>query len=152
MKNWAKWSLFLAFGLEVMELTATIPKNKTLSEWIQNISETVPLKPWSCCFLAHLSTKCSRWAIVVSQCPLSNLLHQQIAKMVPIGNPRGMPWWPSWKSIFMPQPSKKLEGHIAYRLFVRPSVRSSRFLMHSITLKPWKLLFWNFIYGFLMKK
>ena len=35
---------------------------------------------------------------------------------------------------------------------VRPSVRSSRFLMHSITLKPWMLLFWNFIYGFLMKK
>ena len=35
---------------------------------------------------------------------------------------------------------------------IRPSVRSSRFLMHSITLKPWMLLFWNFIYGFLMKK
>ena len=35
---------------------------------------------------------------------------------------------------------------------VRLSVRSSRFLMHSITLKPWMLLFWNFIYGFLMKK
>ena len=28
----------------------------------------------------------------------------------------------------------------------------SRFLMHSITLKPWMLLFWNFIHGFLMKK
>ena len=35
---------------------------------------------------------------------------------------------------------------------VRPSVRSSRFLMHNITLKLWMLLFWNFIYGFLMKK
>ena len=35
---------------------------------------------------------------------------------------------------------------------VHPSVRSSRFLMHRITLKPWMLLFWNFIYGFLMKK
>ena len=48
------------------------------------------------------------------------------------------------KWIFMPPTSKKLEGHIASGLFVRPSVlpsvrpsvRSSRFLMHSITLKP----------------
>ena len=40
----------------------------------------------------------------------------------------------------MPPTSKKLERHIASGLFiclsVRPSVRSSRFLMHSITLKP----------------
>ena len=35
---------------------------------------------------------------------------------------------------------------------VRPSVHSSRFLMHSITLEPGTLLFWNIIYGFLMKK
>ena len=35
---------------------------------------------------------------------------------------------------------------------VRPSVCLSRFLMHSITLEPWMLLFWNFLYGFLMKK
>ena len=35
---------------------------------------------------------------------------------------------------------------------VHPSVRSSYFLMHSITLEPWMLLFWNFLYGFLMKK
>ena len=25
-------------------------------------------------------------------------------------------------------------------------------LMHSMTLEPWMLLFWNFLYGFLMKK
>ena len=43
-------------------------------------------------------------------------------------------------------------GHIASGSSVRPSVRSSRFLMNSITLEPWMLLFWNFIYGFLMKK
>ena len=54
--------------------------------------------------------------------------------------------------VIMPPTSKKLEGHIASGLFVRPSVRSSRFLMHSITLEPWKLLFWNFLYEFLMKK
>ena len=45
--------------------------------------------------------------------------------------------------IFMPPTSKKLDGHIASGLFVRPSfrpsVRSSRFLMHSITLE---LLIW----------
>ena len=35
---------------------------------------------------------------------------------------------------------------------IRLSVRSSRFLMHSITLESWMLLFWNFLYGFLMKK
>ena len=34
----------------------------------------------------------------------------------------------------------------------RPSVRSSRFLVHSITLEPWMLPFWNFLYVFLMKK
>ena len=37
---------------------------------------------------------------------------------------------------FMPPTSLKLEGHIASGLFVRPSVRSSRFLVHSITLEP----------------
>ena len=44
------------------------------------------------------------------------------------------------KAVFMPPTSKKLEEHIASGLFVRPSfrpsVRSSRFLMHSITLEP----------------
>ena len=35
---------------------------------------------------------------------------------------------------------------------VRPSVSSSCFLMHSITLELWMLLFWNLLYGFFMKK
>ena len=72
-------------------------------------------------FLAHLSRKCSWWAIVVSQCPSwviccpsipPTLMGQftrylvgsigvtctsKIAKIVPIENPR---WPPSWKSIF----------------------------------------------------
>ena len=51
--------------------------------------------------------------------------------------------------VFMPPTSKKLEGHIASRAFVRPFVHSSvrlfihlsRFLMHSITLEPCMLLF-----------
>ena len=38
--------------------------------------------------------------------------------------------------VFMPPTSKKLGGHIASGLFVRPSVRSSHFLMHSVTLEP----------------
>ena len=44
--------------------------------------------------------------------------------------------------LYMNPTSKKLEGHIASGLLsvvhpsVRPSARSSRFLMHSITLKP----------------
>ena len=65
--------------------------------------------------------------------------------------------------VFMPPTSKKLGGggggagggggggHIASGLFVRPSIRQV-FFMHSITLKPWMLLLWNFFYGFLMKK
>ena len=48
--------------------------------------------------------------------------------------------------IFMP-PTSKLKGHIASGVFVR----SSRFLMHSIILEPRMLLFWNFLYGFLMR-
>ena len=63
-------------------------------------------------------------------------------------------------TIFMPPTSKKLEGHIASGTFVRAcvracvraSVRALRFLMHSITSKPYMLGFWNFIYGFFMKK
>ena len=81
-------------------------------------------------YLAHLSTKCSWWAILVSQCPscvvrraastialkaYSSYLGQltwylvgsigvtcrsEIAKIVHIGNPRWPPWSPSWKSIF----------------------------------------------------
>ena len=76
--------------------------------------------------LYYLSTKCSWWAIVVSQCPSCVVQRQQllkkptpptplgqltwylvrsigvtcrskIAKIVPIRNPR---WPPSWKSIF----------------------------------------------------
>ena len=76
--------------------------------------------------LAHLSKKCSRWAIVIGQCLWCVMQHQQfalkafssytpgsltpnlvwsirmiyrskIAKIVPIGNPR---WPPSWKWIF----------------------------------------------------
>ena len=81
-------------------------------------------------FLAHLSKKCSWWAIVIGQCP-SSVVHRssaialkaytsyilgpmdsklvgsigvtfrsKIAKIVPIGNPRWPPWPPSWKSIF----------------------------------------------------
>ena len=42
---------------------------------------------------------------------------------------------------FMPPTAKKLEGHVASGAFVHPSVRSSRFLMHSITLEPCMLLF-----------
>ena len=41
----------------------------------------------------------------------------------------------------MPPTYKKLEGHIASRVFVHPSVHSSRFLMHNITLEPCMLLF-----------
>ena len=41
-----------------------------------------------------------------------------------------------FQTLFMPPTSKKLEGHIASGLFVRPSVHPSRFLMHSITLEP----------------
>ena len=36
--------------------------------------------------------------------------------------------------------------------FVHPCVRVLRFLMHSITSEPCMQGFWNFIYGFLMKK
>ena len=35
---------------------------------------------------------------------------------------------------------------------VRPCVRPLQFLMHSITSEPCMLGFWNFIYGFFMKK
>ena len=47
---------------------------------------------------------------------------------------------------------EKLEGHIASGAFIHPSIHSSRLLMHDITLETWMLLFWNFLYGFLMKK
>ena len=43
--------------------------------------------------------------------------------------------------IFMPPTSKKLEGHIASGMFVRPSVRPLHFLMHSITSEPCMLGF-----------
>ena len=44
------------------------------------------------------------------------------------------------------------EVWVAYCFWgIRPSIRSSRFLMHSITLEPCMLLFWNFFYGFLIK-
>ena len=85
--------------------------------------------PMGLLFLAHLSTKCSWWAIVVSQCPSSVVRRQQlllkptpptplgqltwylvgcigvtcrskISKIVLIGNPRWPPWPPSWKYIF----------------------------------------------------
>ena len=44
------------------------------------------------------------------------------------------------------------EVWVAYCFWgIRPSIRSSRFYMHSITLEPCMLLFWNFSYGFLIK-
>ena len=49
----------------------------------------------------------------------------------------------------MPTTWKKLEGHIASGAFVHPFIRSSRFLMHSITLEPCMLLF--FLYGLVKK-
>ena len=56
---------------------------------------------------------------------------------------------------YAPNFFSKLGGHIAsgllVRSFVRLFVRSSRFLVQSITLEPDMLMFWNFIYGFLMK-
>ena len=61
--------------------------------------------------------------------------------------------------IFMPPTSKKLEGHPQLQrswrgilLLGHSSICSSHFLMHSITLEQCMLLFWNFLYGFLMKK
>ena len=62
-----------------------------------------------------------------------------------------------WLTFLCPQLQRSWRGILllgcsSVRPSVRPFVRSSRFLMHSITLKPWMLLFWNFIYGFLMKK
>ena len=57
--------------------------------------------------------------------------------------------------VIMP-PTSKLEGHIASGTFVRACirlfVRPLCFLMHSITSEPCMLGFWNFIYGFFMKK
>ena len=58
-------------------------------------------------------------------------------------------------SLFLPPTLKKLEGHIASGAFVYPSfcrfVCSSRILMHSIPWELSKLLFRNFLYGFLIK-
>ena len=51
----------------------------------------------------------------------------------------------SWRGIL-------LLGRLCVRASVRPCVRPLRFLMHSITSKPYMLGFWNFIYGFFMKK
>ena len=53
--------------------------------------------------------------------------------------------------MFMPPSSKKLEGHITSG-GVRPSVRLSRYFMHSITWEPCMLLFWNFLYDSSWKK
>ena len=61
------------------------------------------------------------------------------------------------KHFIMHPTSKKLEGSwrgilLLGRLCVRPCVLQLRFLMHNITFEPCMLGFWNFIYGFLMKK
>ena len=51
----------------------------------------------------------------------------------------------SWRGIL-------LLGRLCVRASIRPCVRPLHFLVHSITSEPCMLGFWNFIYGFFMKK
>ena len=116
-----------------------------LNSWISNQNSI---------HLAYIWYTASYWRCSSSKIICSTMSSSPLPTL-PTPNPSGIILMVIYK-LFMPPTSKKLEGHIASGLFVRPSVRpsvrSSCFLMHSITLKPWMLLFWNFIYGFLMKK
>ena len=47
---------------------------------------------------------------------------------------------------------EKVGRHIASGLSLRLFVRSSHFLVHSITLEPCMLMYLNFMYGFPIKK
>ena len=119
-------SPFVIFDSDYALISCPPCKSNTLWNILMILGRNVEQDKWTCRLQEWQLWLCYFWSYFPLLCP-------QLQR--------------SWRDILLLglfRPS--------FRPSIRPSVRSSHFLMHSITLELWMLLFWNFLYGFLMKK
>ena len=172
--SWILWKLFIKFGSNVC-LSEMMCRTHSSTMQTQGQGHNWRPPVWALNFEATPLSFCCGGYCCLSDClVIIWWLSTQFICFMTGGH---VFWLPRQHSVFQMKTSKPLKRYDsdyapnfkevggAYCFWVvrpsvcpsvrpsfRPSVRSSSFLMHSITLKPWMLLFWNFIYGFLMKK
>ena len=89
----------------------------------------------------HQTFRCRTWHFTCDSSEARTTAVRDLMIKSQRSYPVGHAWRPVECAFFMPPTLKKLAGHIGLPSFVLSSVRSSRFLTHSITWEPCMLGF-----------